>query len=339
MTDVAASDGDDARGGRDSGAAMPFTALVAAWNERRNIVQHIESFLALRWAGAELILCAGGDDGTFELAQATARDGVTVIEQRAGEGKQAALRRCFALASRDTIVLTDADCLFERSHLEALLGPLDAGYTVATGGSQPLPHQADHPMPQYLYCRESSALARAEGDAHGVLGRNAAITRPSLVGSGALEADVATGTDFYLSMRLNDLGIPIALVKESRIPSEYPTDRRRYLSMWRRWIKNLMIHDARGHASEFAKAVVLAVLVFAAPVAWLVAPPIVALVLTLPLGIALAMRYRDIVDVHRSGGRVRPATYLSVPYFLVLDQLAVLGAVIDLATVQGRIRW
>ena len=45
------------------------SVLVAAWNEREHIERHIESFLALRYPHKELVLCAGGEDGTTEFAK------------------------------------------------------------------------------------------------------------------------------------------------------------------------------------------------------------------------------------------------------------------------------
>src|SRR4051812_4534366 len=48
---------------------MPrISALVAGWNEHDRIEDHIRSFLALSYPNIELILCAGGDDDTFERA-------------------------------------------------------------------------------------------------------------------------------------------------------------------------------------------------------------------------------------------------------------------------------
>ena len=44
------------------------SVLVAAWNESEHIDRHIQSFLALRYPHKELVLCAGGNDDTYERA-------------------------------------------------------------------------------------------------------------------------------------------------------------------------------------------------------------------------------------------------------------------------------
>jgi hypothetical protein len=62
------------------------TALVAAWNEGLYIEEHIESFLALRYPDKQLVLVAGGDDGTLEMARRYACAQVKIMEQQPGEG-------------------------------------------------------------------------------------------------------------------------------------------------------------------------------------------------------------------------------------------------------------
>ncbi|NJK33015.1 MAG: glycosyltransferase [Deltaproteobacteria bacterium] len=91
--------------------------LVAAWHEADHIGAHIAAFQALRYPNKELILCAGGADGTCAIAQGCANESIHILEQMPGEGKQRALRRCYAAASGELIYLTDADCL--------LIGPGD----------------------------------------------------------------------------------------------------------------------------------------------------------------------------------------------------------------------
>ena len=118
------------------------TVLVAAWNEADLIERHVESVLALRYPNLEYVLCAGGTDDTYRLASRYERPGVVVLEQRPGEGKQAALRRGLQHASGDVIFLTDADCLLDDDSFERTVAPIVAGEAEATsGGSRPLTAQ------------------------------------------------------------------------------------------------------------------------------------------------------------------------------------------------------
>ena len=75
------------------------SVLAAAWNEADMIREHIEAFVRLRYPDKQLVLCAGGSDDTLAIAQEFASDRIVVLEQRAGEGKQRALGRCFDYAT------------------------------------------------------------------------------------------------------------------------------------------------------------------------------------------------------------------------------------------------
>ena len=69
--------------------------LVAAWNEEHLIERHIQSLLDLRYPNKEIIICAGGDDNTEELARNKVEKEGIVFRQFRHEGKQNALKKCF----------------------------------------------------------------------------------------------------------------------------------------------------------------------------------------------------------------------------------------------------
>ena len=71
-----------------NGETLPkVSVLVAAWNEADIIREHIQSFLGLHYPNKELILCAGGEDGTYRIAREQGHTKVKVLEQQRGEGK------------------------------------------------------------------------------------------------------------------------------------------------------------------------------------------------------------------------------------------------------------
>ena len=54
--------------------------LVAAWNEAGMIERCLRAVAGLSYPDVELVLCAGGSDGTFALAARYAGDKLRVIE-------------------------------------------------------------------------------------------------------------------------------------------------------------------------------------------------------------------------------------------------------------------
>jgi cellulose synthase/poly-beta-1,6-N-acetylglucosamine synthase-like glycosyltransferase len=226
------------------------TVLVAAWNEADLIERHVESLLALRYPNLEYVLCAGGTDDTYRLASRYERPGVVVLEQRSGEGKQAALRRGLQHASGDVIFLTDADCLLDDDSFERTVAPIVAGEAEATsGGSRPLTAQlASSVLATYRWSADAYANAHAPRDGEGLFGRNAAVSRAALAAAGDLRADVATGTDYHLAKSLLASGLRIRQVAESQVATRYPESVPAYLRQQRRWLRNLMVHGWRFRA-------------------------------------------------------------------------------------------
>ncbi len=90
-----------------------FTAIVAAWNEESNLNRHILSFKSLERSDCELIISAGGTDGSYAIAKSFAGPNIKVLEQLPGEGKQRALQNCLESASHELLYFTDADCDFD----------------------------------------------------------------------------------------------------------------------------------------------------------------------------------------------------------------------------------
>ncbi|HUW13260.1 MAG TPA: glycosyltransferase, partial [Anaerolineae bacterium] len=125
---------------------------MPAWNEAANIGPCIESVLGLRYPHVELVVCAGGDDGTLSSARRYANSAVMVLEQYPGEGKQRALQRCFEQCSGDIIFLTDADCLLDDDSFERVVAPVASGTEeVATGSWRPLDTQLRNPFVLYQW--------------------------------------------------------------------------------------------------------------------------------------------------------------------------------------------
>jgi cellulose synthase/poly-beta-1,6-N-acetylglucosamine synthase-like glycosyltransferase len=222
------------------------SVLVAAWNEAEMIGEHIQSFLGLSYPHKELVLCAGGPDGTLLIAREQAGEGVRVLEQEPGEGKQRALRRCLEQANGEILFLTDADCLLDDEAFTRTLAPLLQGSEeAATGTSRPLVRQERSPFVVHQWCTDLYANAGQPDYVTGLLGRNCAVKRQAMLEAGGFEAEVRTGTDYYLAQRLVQKGIPIRWVRDSSVQTRYPETS---LSYWRkqsRWVRNLIVHGPK----------------------------------------------------------------------------------------------
>jgi GT2 family glycosyltransferase len=233
--------------------------LLPAWNEAPNVGPCIESILGLRYPDVELIVCAGGDDGTLEVARQYERPGVVVLEQRPGEGKQRALGRCFEYSSGHVLFLTDADCTLDNACFEATLSPVVTGGEDATTGSwRPLDRQRDQPFVQYQWAHHVYREMWMPDYAPALTGSNAAVTRQALEEVAAFQAEAAIGTDLALSQQLTTAGYSIRFLRESHVQTEYPETLAGYRRQLSRWFRNQLVHEKRWVASSSARSVLWA---------------------------------------------------------------------------------
>ncbi len=223
-------------------AAPDVTALVPAWNEAGTIEAHIRSFKKLRYPHKELILIAGGNDHTFNIASQYADEEVRVIPQQPGKGKQVALRDGLQHVTGDIIYLSDADCLFDDDSFERTLAPLiNDNWPAATGASKSFDHQLRNPLVAFQVAVDQWALINTPDPSPGLMGRNCAIQTYTLKQSGGFDAPAPTGTDYTLARQLIRQGYTIKNVKQSLIESEYPSTLKLYYHKRSRWLRNVIV--------------------------------------------------------------------------------------------------
>ena len=279
-------DRDLARRRRECSSLPPLPAdgplvsfLVAAWNEKDSLERHIRSVLDLTYPHFQYILAAGGKDGTYELAKRFEAPNVLVIEQQPGEGKQAALRRCLALAQGDVLFLTDADCLLSDASFAAAMGPIVRGEAqVVTGDCMPLPEQRHAVgLAAFRWAADAYRFANIGADVGGILGGNCALTRDAVHRAGDFAADVRSGTDYHLARALVRAGIPIRHTGESIVATRYPDGLRDYARRQRRWLRNLVLHGvafgAKSDAAASLRTSFVGLGMLLAPIASLIAGP------------------------------------------------------------------
>lgn len=230
--------------------------LVAAWNEATMLETHIQCMLALSYPYIEYILCAGGVDGSYDIACRYAEAGVMVLEQLPGEGKQKALKRCLEQSSGEIIFLTDADCRLESMDFIGTLEKIiNSNRVAATGSYMPLKSQLSSPLVVYQWSLQFYNRLNMETYCQGLLGANCAILRSALEASGGFSQPVASGTDYYLARQLLRAGNKIYAVPNSVVETAFQTKAGSYIQQQARWLRNLVLHSwATGDRVTFRSA-------------------------------------------------------------------------------------
>jgi cellulose synthase/poly-beta-1,6-N-acetylglucosamine synthase-like glycosyltransferase/peptidoglycan/xylan/chitin deacetylase (PgdA/CDA1 family) len=113
----------------------PVSILVPAFNEAVGIERSIVSLSRSDYPDYEIVVVDDGStDGTGDIVEGLRLPAVRVVRQ-ANAGKAAALNRGLNLARHDVIVTVDADTVFERETLRALVQPLRRPRVGAVAGN------------------------------------------------------------------------------------------------------------------------------------------------------------------------------------------------------------
>jgi cellulose synthase/poly-beta-1,6-N-acetylglucosamine synthase-like glycosyltransferase len=247
----------------DSWPNLPLVSiLVPAWNEVENIEQHIHSFNSLRYPQKELILSAGGEDGTYHLAQRSAGHGIVVLRQLPGEGKQRALQRSFSKSMGSIIYLTDADCLLDNDSFEQLVYQIvSQGEEAVSGSSRPSQRESSNPFIISQAASQIYSSMHSPSYASGLLGRNCSVTRELLERSHALEVPAPSGTDYVMAKMIYQTGACIRQLPDCRVVTEYPTSMSEYTRQQRRWLNNVAHYGKQFGARNEIRTVYSATLI------------------------------------------------------------------------------
>jgi len=97
---------------------------MPCFNEAATIKQVADRVLASPYTAELVIVDDGSTDGTLEMARSLGDPRVRVIAQALNSGKGAALRRGFAEARAQYVIVQDADLEYDPADYEELLTPL-----------------------------------------------------------------------------------------------------------------------------------------------------------------------------------------------------------------------
>jgi glycosyltransferase involved in cell wall biosynthesis len=109
---------------------------MPCYNERLTVEVVIARVLASPWVSELLIVDDGSTDGTREILTKLDDPRIEVFLQPANAGKGAALRRGFAEASADYVIVQDADLEYDPEEYGTLMGPLEDGRADVVYGSR-----------------------------------------------------------------------------------------------------------------------------------------------------------------------------------------------------------
>ncbi len=113
-----------------------LSVVMPCYNEEDTVETILERVLASSYVGEVIAVDDASTDATLKLLRSFDDDRLRVLEQPVNQGKGAALRRGFAEATRDFVIVQDADLEYDPDEYGRVLGPLLDGDADVVYGSR-----------------------------------------------------------------------------------------------------------------------------------------------------------------------------------------------------------
>ncbi len=113
-----------------------LSVIIPCYNESATVAAVIDQVLASPYTAEIVLVDDGSTDGTRDILAGISHPAVRVLLQPYNQGKGAALRRGFAEATADYVVVQDADLEYDPAEFELLVQPLLSGQADVVYGSR-----------------------------------------------------------------------------------------------------------------------------------------------------------------------------------------------------------
>jgi GT2 family glycosyltransferase len=245
------------------------SVIVPAWNEQGTLAECLDALGQTRYDGEwEIIVMAGGPDGTFDAARAYAETSprcIQVLPQRDGGGKNGAMNDAAARANGEVLVFLDADAVVTPDWLSAMVvAVVEGGCGASTGKFVPARRTLVSRALEMGQTLEYEARGRVQLQGSGGM----AVRREAFVAIGGLPEGGAFADDWDLSARLAAGGYRLAFAPAAVSTTERPSDLREWWQNEVRWRRIHLLSLLRVGDVELANPVKAAKALYPYATAW-----------------------------------------------------------------------
>ncbi len=222
-----------------SKAMMSVSIIIPACNESKSLKATVQSLLYMEYdkKECEVIVVAGGDDGTCEIATALSRkmeafSRYVIVPQMRQGTKNAAIQQGLMEANNDIVVLLDGDTVVTEVWLKNMVDPIEKGICELTiASSEPIRKNwvSDYYMIVKTYFMDSITTYPGHSIAF-----KASIVRNQT--EYFFDKKVWMGDDYLFERRVSERGHRIKFMRDAKVRTHYPCSLRYFWQIEFRWM-------------------------------------------------------------------------------------------------------
>ncbi len=247
---------------------MSVSIIIPAWNEAKTLEATEQSLLDTdcNQRDCELIVVAGGDDDTYEIARGLSSQMGTfpryiVVRQRRKGTKNAAIQQGLKEAKNEVIVLLDADTQVTEAWLENMVGPIEKGICELTiANSEPIRRNwiSDYYMIIKTYFLDN--ISTYPG--HSVAFRADMVKDQTEY---FFDANIWMGDDYLFEKRVSEQGRKTVFMRNAIVKTHFPCSIKYFMRIESQWLTAFIVMNGVNYRTVTCNAAVIGALVCAIP--------------------------------------------------------------------------
>jgi cellulose synthase/poly-beta-1,6-N-acetylglucosamine synthase-like glycosyltransferase len=250
---------------------LPVSIVVPAWNEEKTLQATFQALEEVHYdkAKGELIVVAGGEDKTYEVARELIELKKPffrniVIRQQMRRTKNAAIQQAIREARNPVLVLLDADTIVSPYWLRQLVDPIERGESDLTiANSEPI--RRNWVSDYYMIIKTLFAEEITTYPGHSIAVRTDIVVRD--VGH-FFDENIWMGDDYVLVTRVRQAGGNTMFVKEAMVQTHFPCSVKYFINIETRWLTAFINLNGLRARTLLNSVVVVASLFMLIPFSW-----------------------------------------------------------------------
>ena len=242
--------------------------IIPAWNESTTLKPTVQSLLDMDYdtKQCEVIVVAGGDDDTYEIARELSPTMATfmryVVIMQAPGGKNSAIQQGIQRAENGIIVLLDADTIVSRQWLKCMIDPIEQGRCDLTIAN-PEPVKKNW-VSQYYMINKAYLLDSIVTYSGNSMAFKADIVEDRL--QYFFDRKVKVGVDYLLAKRFMSQGLEVVFARDASVTTHAPSCLKYFILTELRWLTALINIDGVSYRALACNTAVVIALMLAIPV-------------------------------------------------------------------------